>query len=50
MFDPFEFAFLRFSVAAAALSPFLATAAKDKRILSAGLELGLWTAAGGWAT
>lgn len=47
-YDPFGFALLRFTVAAAALSPFLAPACKDKRIMAAGLELGLWTAAGGW--
>lgn len=45
-FDPFGFAFLRFGVAAAALSPFLKAASKDKRIMQAGMELGLWTAAG----
>lgn len=45
-FDPFGFAFLRFAVAAAAFSPFLKAASKDKRIMAAGFELGVWTAAG----
>lgn len=45
-FDPFGFAFLRFAVAAAAFSPFMPAAFKDKRIMRAGLELGVWFAAG----
>lgn len=45
-FDPFTFALLRFSVAAAAFSPFLSTALKDRTILRAGCELGVFMAAG----
>ncbi|GAB4815296.1 hypothetical protein N2152v2_002342 [Parachlorella kessleri] len=45
-FDPFLFSFLRFTVAAAAFSPFLKAASKDKRVVKAGIELGVWTAAG----
>jgi drug/metabolite transporter (DMT)-like permease len=45
-FDPFGFAFLRFAVAAAAFAPFTAVAARDKRVLRAGVEIGVWTAAG----
>lgn len=45
-FDPFGFAFLRFAVAAAAFTPFMRAASKDKRIVAAGVELGIWTAAG----
>ncbi|KAL4422527.1 hypothetical protein ABPG75_008724 [Micractinium tetrahymenae] len=45
-FDPLGFAFLRFFVAAAAFSPFMKAAAKDGRVLRAGVEIGVWTAAG----
>lgn len=45
-FDPYAFSFLRFAVAAAAFSPFLKAASADKRIVTGGIELGLWTAAG----
>ena len=45
-FDPFLFSFLRFTVAAAAFSPFLKAASEDKRVVRAGIELGVWTAAG----
>jgi drug/metabolite transporter (DMT)-like permease len=45
-FDPFYFAALRFGVAAAALSPFMLRALRHKKIMRAGVELGLITAAG----
>ena len=47
-FDPYAFSALRFSVAAAAFSPFLVQALRDsdRRLLRAGVELGLFTAAG----
>ncbi|PSC70106.1 hypothetical protein C2E20_6446 [Micractinium conductrix] len=45
-FDPLGFAFLRFAVAALAFSPFMKAASKDGRIVQAGVELGMWTAAG----
>jgi drug/metabolite transporter (DMT)-like permease len=45
-FDPFDFAALRFAIAAAALSPLLARAARSPRVVRAGVELGLLTAAG----
>lgn len=45
-FDPFAFAFLRFAIAAAALSPFLKAALKDARLVRAGVEVGLWCSAG----
>jgi hypothetical protein len=45
-FDPYAFSALRFSVAALAFSPFLLKAVRDRRVLQAGLELGLWTALG----
>ncbi|GAB4815630.1 hypothetical protein N2152v2_008086 [Parachlorella kessleri] len=48
-FDPYAFSALRFSVAAAAFSPFLVSALRGsdrQRLLRAGLELGLFTAAG----
>ncbi len=46
--DPFSFAFFRFGVAALALAPFLKEAFREdrKELRGAGLELGLWTAAG----
>lgn len=46
-FDPFAFAFLRFSVASVALSPFLLQlTSKSSTLVKAGVELGLYTAAG----
>jgi drug/metabolite transporter (DMT)-like permease len=52
-YDPFAFAFLRFSVAALALSPYLtqvfhkdAEPSETKNLLIAGTEIGLYTAAG----
>lgn len=33
-------------MAAAAFTPFLKAASADKRVVSAGVELGIWTAAG----
>lgn len=45
-FDPFAFSFLRFTVAAAAFAPFLKAASSDRRVINAGIELGIWTAAG----
>lgn len=49
--DALDFAFLRFAVAGAAFLPFLPGALMDKSdpekvVLKAGLELGVWTAAG----
>jgi drug/metabolite transporter (DMT)-like permease len=45
-FDPLTFAFLRFTIAAGAFFPFLRKALKDKKIVKAGLELGVWSALG----
>lgn len=45
-FDAFDFAALRFTIAAAAFSPFLSKAIKDKKIVQAGAELGAWSALG----
>ena len=44
VFDPFAFAALRFSLAAAVFSPWVSSAVKDRTILKGGLELGLWSA------
>ena len=44
VFDPFTFAALRFTLAAAAFSPWVSDAVKDRTILRGGLELGLWSA------
>jgi drug/metabolite transporter (DMT)-like permease len=46
VFDPFTFAALRFSVAAAAFAPFLKGAFKDRALVRGGVELGIWSAAG----
>ena len=43
-FDPFTFAALRFSLAAAVFSPWVKGAAQDSTILRGGLELGLFSA------
>ena len=45
-FDAFDFAALRFIIAAAAFSPFLSKAVQDRKIVSAGVELGAWSAIG----
>ena len=45
-FDAFDFAALRFTIAAAAFSPFLSKAVKDHKIIQAGIELGAWSALG----
>ena len=45
-FDAFDFAALRFTIAAAAFSPFLSKAVKDRKIAQAGIELGAWSALG----
>ena len=45
-FDAFDFAALRFLIAAAAFSPFLGKAVQDRKILQAGIELGAWSALG----
>lgn len=45
-FDPFVFAALRFSLAAAVFLPVLQTAFKDKEVSQAGCEIGLWSALG----
>ena len=45
-FDAFEFAALRFIIAAAAFSPFLTKALRNRVIVQAGLELGAWSALG----
>lgn len=42
--DPFTFAALRFTLAAAAFSPWVKAAVQDKTILRGGLELGLYSA------
>ena len=44
VFDPFTFAALRFSLAAAVFSPWISDAVKDRTILRGGLELGMWSA------
>lgn len=44
VFDPFTFAALRFTLAAAVFSPWVSDAVKDRTILRGGLELGLWSA------
>ena len=44
VFDPFTFAALRFTLAAAVFSPWVGNAVKDRTILRGGLELGLWSA------
>ena len=44
VFDPFTFAALRFTLAAAVFSPWVRGAVKDRAILRGGLELGLWSA------
>ena len=44
IFDPFTFAALRFTLAAAVFSPWVTNAVKDRSILRGGLELGLWSA------
>ena len=43
-FDPFTFAALRFTLAAAVFSPWVKDAAQDSIILRGGLELGMWSA------
>ena len=43
-FDPFTFAALRFSLAAAVFSPWIKGAVQDRAVLKGGLELGLWSA------
>ena len=43
-FDPFTFAALRFTLAAAVFSPWVGSAVKDRAILTGGLELGIWSA------
>ncbi|KAK9816221.1 hypothetical protein WJX74_001240 [Apatococcus lobatus] len=45
-FDAFDFAALRFTIAAAAFSPFLSKAVKNPKIVQAGVELGAWSALG----
>ncbi|CAL5219032.1 g791 [Coccomyxa viridis] len=45
-FDPYIFALLRFTVAAAAFSPFFKKALANKKIWRGGLELGLWMGLG----
>ncbi len=45
-YDPFLFAALRFSLAAAVFAPFLRRGFKDKQVLKAGLEIGCWSALG----
>ena len=44
--DPFIFSALRFSVAAAAFFPFIEGAIKDRKVLGAGLEIGIWSSLG----
>jgi Na+(H+)/acetate symporter ActP len=46
LFLQMTFTCLRFTLAAAAFAPFLIKGFQDKRIRDAGLEVGLWTAAG----
>ncbi len=43
-FDPFTFAALRFTLAAAVFSPWIKNAVQDSTILRGGLELGIWSA------
>ena len=43
-FDPFTFAALRFSLAAAVFSPWIKGAVQDPAVLKGGLELGLYSA------
>lgn len=43
-FDPFTFAALRFSLAAAVFFPWVKNAAKDRKVLKGGLELGIYSA------
>ena len=43
-FDPFTFAALRFTLAAAAFSPWIKNAVKDRATLMGGLELGIYSA------
>ena len=43
-FDPFTFAALRFSIAAAVFFPWVKTAVKDRKVLRGGLELGIYSA------
>ena len=43
-FDPFTFAALRFTLAAAVFSPWIKNAVKDRAILMGGLELGIYSA------
>lgn len=45
-FDPYAFATLRFGVATLAFSPFLKKALKNKDVVRAGVELGVWCALG----
>ncbi|KAL3162993.1 hypothetical protein ABBQ32_009425 [Trebouxia sp. C0010 RCD-2024] len=44
VFDPFTFAALRFTLAAAVFSPWIGDAVKDRTVLRGGLELGAWSA------
>lgn len=44
VFDPFTFAALRFTLAAAVFSPWISDAVKDATVLRGGLELGTWSA------
>ena len=43
-FDPFTFAALRFTLAAAVFFPWVKNAAKDRKVLKGGLELGIYSA------
>ena len=43
-FDPFTFAALRFSIAAAVFFPWVKNAVKDRKVLRGGLELGIYSA------
>lgn len=44
--DPFVFSSLRFIIAAAMFSPFFRLAMRDERAVKAGVEIGVWAAAG----
>lgn len=44
--DPFVFSSLRFIIAAAMFSPFFRLAMRDERVVKAGVEIGVWAAAG----
>jgi Na+(H+)/acetate symporter ActP len=46
LFVQMTFTSLRFTLAAAAFTPFLIKGWQDKRIRDAGLEVGMWTALG----